>query len=92
MTMTMPLFAGGLLKHAPALTAISCPTVNDYRRLHMEWAPDLINWGQDDRMVSFRYKNISKTVCDGMGWVGVVWIQGLLGLNWIGFGWIELAS
>ena len=87
----MPFFAGGLLKHAPALTAISCPTVNDYRRLHMEWAPDLINWGQDDRMVSFRYKNISKTVCDELGWV-VLGLGSWAVLGWVGlyWGWIGL--
>ena len=31
----------GLLKHADALTALCCPTVNCYRRLHQPWGPHL---------------------------------------------------
>ncbi len=50
---------GGLLKHGLALTALCCPTVNCYRRLHQPWAPTLLNWGIDNRMTSFRVKNHS---------------------------------
>ena len=34
---------GGLVRHAPALTGLCCPTVSCYRRLHTPWSPDLIN-------------------------------------------------
>ena len=47
----------GLLKHAPALTALCCPTPNCYRRLHHPWAPCTANWGIDDRMATVRVKN-----------------------------------
>ena len=33
-------WAAGLIKHAAALTALLCPTVNCYRRLHRAFAPD----------------------------------------------------
>ena len=29
----------GLVKHTYAMTAILCPTVNCYRRMHGTWAP-----------------------------------------------------
>lgn len=48
----------GLIKHAPAMAALCSPTVNCYRRLHSPWAPDLANWGMDDRNASFRIKNL----------------------------------
>ncbi|MEM4735311.1 MAG: glutamine synthetase family protein, partial [Candidatus Thorarchaeota archaeon] len=43
---TAEMFAAGLLKHAPAITAIANPTVNSYKRLvpHHE-APVYICWG-----------------------------------------------
>ena len=47
----------GLIKHSTALVALSSPTVNCYRRLHGPWAPDLSNWGVDDRSATFRVKN-----------------------------------
>ena len=36
----MTCFSGGLIKHAAAITAITSPTVNCYRRIHTEWAAD----------------------------------------------------
>ncbi|ELU18499.1 hypothetical protein CAPTEDRAFT_219831 [Capitella teleta] len=47
---------GGLIKHAPALCAIYCPTVNCYRRLNQPWAPNKADWGIDNRLPSFRVK------------------------------------
>jgi len=34
-------WAAGLIKHAAALTALLCPTVNCYRRLHLTFTPDV---------------------------------------------------
>ena len=47
----------GLLHHAPALTALSCPTVNCYRRLGEGFAPGVIYWNVDDRLSTIRAKN-----------------------------------
>ncbi|CAH8868273.1 unnamed protein product [Trichobilharzia szidati] len=50
----------GLLEHLPALTAISCPTVNCYRRLHRHLAPSHVNWDFYDRYMSIRVKSIDE--------------------------------
>ena len=50
-------WVAGLVKHARALSAICCPTVNCYRRLFTPWAPEKANWGIDDRFSSFRVKS-----------------------------------
>ena len=50
---------GGLIKHAPALTALCSPTVNCYRRLNTPWVPCHGDWGIDDRMACYRVKNLS---------------------------------
>ncbi|MHB8848939.1 MAG: type III glutamate--ammonia ligase [Burkholderiales bacterium] len=49
-------FLGGLLVHAPALTAICAPTVNSYKRLVVgrsltgaTWAPAYISYGNNNR-------------------------------------------
>lgn len=49
-------FMGGLLKHASALAAICCPTVNSYKRLVVgrsltgaTWAPAYISYGDNNR-------------------------------------------
>lgn len=52
-------FVGGLLKHLKAMTAISSPSWNCYRRLHQPWAPSFCDWGIDDRRRSIRVKNFS---------------------------------
>lgn len=46
----------GLIAHAPALTALCCPTVNCYRRIGKPWAPMWSNWGVQDRTSTFRLK------------------------------------
>lgn len=49
-------FIAGLLAHAPALTAIACPTVNSYKRLvktgsmtGFTWAPVFMTYGRNNR-------------------------------------------
>ena len=49
-------FLAGLLKHAPAMTALCAPTVNSYKRLVVgrslsgaTWAPAYISYGQNNR-------------------------------------------
>lgn len=49
-------FIAGLLRHAPAVTAIACPTVNSYKRLIVKgtrtgstWAPAHICYGGNNR-------------------------------------------
>jgi glutamine synthetase len=49
-------FLGGLLAHAPALTAICAPTINSYKRLVVgrslsgsTWAPAFISYGDNNR-------------------------------------------
>jgi glutamine synthetase len=49
-------FLAGLLKHAPALTALCAPTVNSYKRLVVgrsltgaTWAPAYISYGDNNR-------------------------------------------
>jgi len=54
-------FLGGLLAHAPALTAICCPTINSYKRLVVgrslsgaTWAPAYIGYGDNNRSTLVR--------------------------------------
>ena len=54
-------FTAGLLKHAPALTALCCPTVNSYKRLVVgrsltgaSWAPAYISYGLNNRSSMLR--------------------------------------
>lgn len=54
-------FIGGILKHARALTAIVCPSVNSYKRLTAmstssgaTWAPNHISYGGNNRTKMIR--------------------------------------
>jgi glutamine synthetase len=48
-------FVAGILAHLPALTAITCPTVNSYRRLQPHaWASAFVCWGFDNREAAVR--------------------------------------
>lgn len=54
-------FLGGLKKHASAIVAVSCPTVNSYKRLiktgsmtGYTWAPIFISYGGNNRTHMFR--------------------------------------
>ena len=53
-------FLGGIFKHADGLTAICCPTLNCYRRLHNPWAPGKCTWGIGDRTTLYRVKSSSE--------------------------------
>lgn len=55
-------FAGGLLKHAGAITAVTCPTVNSYKRLigqgympMITWAPVYVLYGDNNRSCMLRF-------------------------------------
>lgn len=55
-------FAGGLLKHAGAMTAVTCPTVNSYKRLigqgympMITWAPVYVRYGDNNRSCMLRF-------------------------------------
>jgi len=54
-------FLGGLLAHAPALTALCAPSVNSYKRLVVgrclsgaTWAPAFISYGDNNRTTMIR--------------------------------------
>lgn len=54
-------FLGGVLAHAPALTALLCPTVNSYKRLVVgndasgtNWAPVFVTYGDNNRTAMVR--------------------------------------
>ena len=52
----------GLLTHAPAITALCCPTLNCYRRLFHLGAPGPVTWGVDDRNSLIRVRNARDNV------------------------------
>jgi glutamine synthetase len=48
-------FLAGLLRHAPASTALATPTINGYRRYRpYTLAPDRVVWGRDNRGAMLR--------------------------------------
>ena len=62
-------FIAGILAHAPALTAIGCPTVNSYKRLvksgsmtGFTWAPIFISYGRNNRTHMVRVPAMSPRV------------------------------
>lgn len=49
-------YLAGLLKHAPALTAIYSPNINSYKRYTPGyWAPLTASWGRENRSANIRY-------------------------------------
>jgi glutamine synthetase len=62
-------FIGGLLAHAPAITAVACPTVNSYKRLvktgsmtGFTWAPIFRSYGGNNRTHMLRIPMTSPRV------------------------------
>jgi glutamine synthetase len=60
-TRTAQQFTAGLLRHAPALAALTCPTVNSYKRLRpkladgtVSWAPVWARYGTNNRSCMLR--------------------------------------
>ncbi|MHA2273303.1 MAG: glutamine synthetase family protein [Candidatus Hodarchaeales archaeon] len=54
-------FIGGLLDHAPAMTAITCPTVNSFRRMVAgQEAPVYLTWGVANRTALIRIPGYEK--------------------------------
>lgn len=48
-------FMAGVLAHLPALVAITCPSVNSYRRLQPQaWSSAYAIWGHDNREAALR--------------------------------------
>ena len=52
----------GILTHAPAITALCCPTLNCYRRLFDLGSPGKITWGVDNRNALVRVRNSQDNV------------------------------
>ena len=62
-------FLAGLLEHAPAIVAVTCPTVNSYKRLIRRgamsgstWAPVFISYGRNNRTHMLRVPTKSPRV------------------------------
>jgi glutamine synthetase len=54
-------FVGGLLEHAPALVALTAPTVESYDRLVPGmWASAFTCWGHDNREAAVRVPSVSQ--------------------------------
>ena len=47
-------FIGGLLKHMPALVALTCPSYNSYRPQPRSWSTSDVVWGFDNRQAAVR--------------------------------------
>ncbi len=48
-------FVAGILKHLPALVALTCPSVNSYRRLKPKsWSSAYVCWGYENREAAVR--------------------------------------
>jgi len=61
-SVTLKHFVGGLMKHAPGLTAICNPTVNSYKRLVPgHEAPVYISWGMSNRTALIRVPGYEKS-------------------------------
>jgi glutamine synthetase len=67
-------FLGGVVAHAPALTAIVAPTVNDYKRLSVgefltgvtsgfTWTPAFVSYGDNNRTQMFRVPEPGRFEC-----------------------------
>ena len=52
-------FVAGLLEHLPALVALTCPSVNSYRRLQPKsWSAAYTCWGYENREAAIRIPSV----------------------------------
>ncbi len=68
-------FVGGLIEHSSALTAVTCPTVNSYKRMGVgaptsgaTWAPAYATYGGNNRTQMLRVPDggrVENRACDG---------------------------
>ena len=68
-------YIGGLIEHAPALTAVICPSVNSYKRFGVgapksgaTWAPAYATYGGNNRTQMLRVPDagrVENRACDG---------------------------
>ena len=68
-------YIGGLIEHAPALAAVTCPTVNSYKRFGVgapnsgaTWAPAYATYGGNNRTQMLRVPDggrVENRACDG---------------------------
>jgi glutamine synthetase len=68
-------YIGGLIAHAPALAAVTCPTVNSYKRMGAgaplsgaTWAPAYATYGGNNRTQMLRVPDggrVENRACDG---------------------------
>jgi glutamine synthetase len=72
----------GIMVHQPALTALTCPTVNSYRRLWDTgfWAPVFADWGYQNRTTAlrvsapgrFEYRSVDSAVNPYLSLAGLI--------------------
>ena len=73
---------GGIMAHQPALTALTCSTVNSYRRLWDTgfWAPVFADWGYQNRTTAlrvsapgrFEYRSVDSAVNPYLSLAGLI--------------------
>lgn len=52
-------FVAGVLRHLPAIVAVTCPTVNSYRRLRPKsWSSAFTCWGYENREAAVRVPSL----------------------------------
>ncbi len=52
-------FVAGVLRHLPALVALTCPSFNSYERLEPHsWAGSTVSWGPDNREAAVRVASV----------------------------------
>jgi len=63
-------FLGGLMAHAPGFAAVTCPTVNSYKRIGVAapnsgatWAPAYVAYGGNNRSQMFRVSDGTRVEC-----------------------------
>lgn len=55
LSLTARQFMAGVLQHLPALMALTCPSVNSYRRIRPQaWSSAFAAWGNDNREAAVR--------------------------------------